>query len=339
MPGTALTAQRTQRTDNPHHDHAIPVRRHARVRPAVRAISTGTVTVRGQQLRVEVRPGNGNGIPLVLCSGIGISYQVFDRLIEALDPGIEIIRFDVPGVGGSPVRAWPYGFPELAQLLAGLLTELGHQQVDLLGFSWGGALAQQFAFQYRDRCRRLVLVSTSPGALSVPGRPDVLAKMLTPKRFRGPNHIAGLLYEGDVGDHGEDVRRLFRRSQTAGSSLGYLYQLAAAASWSSLPFLPHLRQPVLVLGGDGDDIVPVINARIMAALIPNATVHIYTGGHVEPLAAAAEFAPMITRFLSQEQFSPQTSHLPRSMAEFARRFGPVARADQRGTWTESTRRN
>jgi len=88
----------------------------------VRAISSRIVTVRGQQLRVEVRPGNGNGTPLVLCSGIGISYQVFDRLIEVLDPGTEIIRFDVPGVGGSPVRAWPYGFPELAQLLAGLLT-------------------------------------------------------------------------------------------------------------------------------------------------------------------------------------------------------------------------
>ena len=279
------------------------------MRPAVRAISSRIVTVRGQQLRVEVRPGNGNGTPLVLCSGIGISYQVFDRLIEVLDPGTEIIRFDVPGVGGSPVRAWPYGFPELAQLLAGLLTELGHQQVDVLGFSWGGALAQQFAFQYRDRCRRLVLVSTSSGSLSVPGRPDSLAKMLTPKRFRGPNHTAGLLYGGDIGDHGDDVRKLFRRSQTGGSSLGYLYQLAAAASWSSLPFLPHLKQPVLLLGGDADDIVPIINARIMAALIPNAIVHIYTGGHVEPLAKPTEVASMINRFLSQEELSPQMCRL------------------------------
>ncbi len=279
------------------------------MRPAVRAISSRIVTVRGQQLRVEVRPGNGNGTPLVLCSGIGISYQVFDRLIEVLDPGTEIIRFDVPGVGGSPVRAWPYGFPELAQLLAGLLTELGHQQVDVLGFSWGGALAQQFAFQYRDRCRRLVLVSTSSGSLSVPGRPDSLAKMLTPKRFRGPSHPAGLLYGGDIGDHRDDVRKLFRRSQTGGSSLGYLYQLAAAASWSSLPFLPHLKQPVLLLGGDADDIVPIINARIMAALIPNAIVHIYTGGHVEPLAEPSEVASMINRFLSQEELSPQMCRL------------------------------
>jgi len=80
---------------------------------------------------------------------------------------------------------WPYGFPELARLLAVLLDELGHQQVDVLGFSWGGALAQQFAVQYRCRCRRLVLICTSPGLPSIPGRPQVVVKMLTPKRFRG----------------------------------------------------------------------------------------------------------------------------------------------------------
>lgn len=246
-----------------------------------------------------------------MCSGIGISFEIFDRLIEVLDPGIEIVRVDVPGVGGSPVRPWPYGFPELANLLATMLGRFGHQQVDVLGFSWGGALAQQFALQHPSRCRRLVLISSSPGLLSIPGRPDVLAKMLTPKRFRGAERAMGLLYEGDHGNHGDDVRRLFRTSQAGGSALGYLYQLAAAASWSSLPFLAHIQQPVLVMGGDADPIVPAANSRILAELIPNATSHIYAGGHVEPLAAAADFGPLISQFLSQAPQSDGSLPSPR----------------------------
>ena len=79
---------------------------------------------------------------------------------------------------------------------------------------------------------------------------------------------------------------------------GYLYQLAAAASWTSLPFLKLIRQPVLVMGGEHDPIIPVSNARILAALIPNSTLHIYPGGHVEPLTAATDFGPRITQFLT-----------------------------------------
>jgi len=66
-----------------------------------------------------------------------------------------------------------------------------------------------------------------------------------------------------------------------------------------VPFLPLIRQPVLVMGGDDEPIVPVANARILAALTPNATLHIYPGGHVEPLTAATGFGPLITQFLAR----------------------------------------
>ena len=80
-----------------------------------------------------------------------------------------------------------------------------------------------------------------------------------------------------------------------------MYQLAAAASWSSLPFLTLIRQPVLVMGGDDDPIVPVANARILATLIPNATLHVFPGGHVEPLTAATDFGPRITQILTRQR--------------------------------------
>src|SRR5262245_3763751 len=87
----------------------------------------------------------------------------------------------------------------LARLSAQLLDRLGHEQVDVLGVSWGGALAQQFAFQQAKRCRRLVLAATSPGHLMVPGKLTVLSKMITPRRYKDPdylNRVAGDIYGG-----------------------------------------------------------------------------------------------------------------------------------------------
>jgi poly(3-hydroxyalkanoate) depolymerase len=264
--------------------------------------TTRRVSIRNQQLRIDVRAGDGTGTPLLMCCGIGASFELLQSLVDALDPGIDIIRFDVPGVGGSPVGALPHGFPRLARMLDRMLDELGYDQVDVLGFSWGGELAQQFAVQHGRRCRRLVLISTSTGVLSVPGAPGMFARMATPHSSRGyAAAMAGSVHGGSSVTRTDDVRRLFRDTRVAVSGRGYLYQLAAAAGWSSLPFLRLIRQPVLVMGGDDDPIVPVTNARILAALIPNATLHVFAGGHVEPLTAATEFGPRISQFLTRQR--------------------------------------
>jgi pimeloyl-ACP methyl ester carboxylesterase len=145
---------------------------------------TYIVPVGGQRIRVKVR--RGTGVPLVLCNGIGAGFEVLEPLVQKLDPERPIVRFDVPGTGGSPTSPLPYGFPYLAWVLGRLLTTLGMGVVDVLGLSWGGALAQQFALQNPSRCRRLVLVATGTGVLMVPGSPRVLGKMLTPRRFTDP---------------------------------------------------------------------------------------------------------------------------------------------------------
>jgi len=264
--------------------------------------TTRTLHLCGQDIRVGIRPGNGSGTPLLLFSGIGISFEVFDLLVDSLDPDLEIIRVDVPGVGGSPDRFFPYSFPELAGLLAAILDQLGHSKVDVLGFSWGGALAQQFAVQCRDRCRRLILVSTSTGMLSIPGNPDVLSRMLTPQSIT-VDEAASLLFD-QAGRRGDEVRQLFRTTQIAASGLGYLYQLVAMSCWTSLPFLQLIRQPTLVIGGDSDPIVPVANARLLADLIPHAVLHTFAGGHIEPLASPREFTRLISAFLSSEATAP-----------------------------------
>jgi poly(3-hydroxyalkanoate) depolymerase len=261
------------------------------------------VPILGQQIRVNIR--RGTGVPLVLCNGIGASLEVLDPLVDQLDPDTTVVRFDVPGAGASPDSPLPYGFPYMAAVLGGLLRkmDLDGEGVDVLGMSWGGALAQQFAFQNPRRCKRLILVSTGTGAFMVPGRPRVLAKMLTPRRFLDHHYaaaIAGELYGGTVRNDPSVVEKLFDRQLMAGSRVGYLHQLLAGSLWTSLFALPFIRQETLVMAGLDDPIVPVVNARIMAGLLPHATLHLHPGGHVDLITNAAALAPVIQSFVNRE---------------------------------------
>ena len=121
------------------------------------------LTVGGRTIRVSVREGAPGRPPLLLCNGVGASLELFQPFVDALDPQRPVIRFDMPGIGGSPAPVVPYHLATLPSLLAGLLDQLGYEQADVLGISWGGGLAQQFALSRPDRVRRLVLVATGPG--------------------------------------------------------------------------------------------------------------------------------------------------------------------------------
>jgi poly(3-hydroxyalkanoate) depolymerase len=262
------------------------------------------VAICGRSVRVAVRPGAGP--PLLLCNGIGASLDLLQPFVDALDPAIPVIRFDVPGIGGSELPRFPYTFATLAALLGRLLNELEVEQVDVLGISWGGGLAQQFAFQNPRRCRRLVLVSTATGWLMVPAHPRVLTKMITPKRYRDPGYIATIaasLYGGRMRDQPELARELFNGHSPLTSGRGYALQLVAGLGWTSLPFLPLIRQPTLVLSGDDDPIIPAINAKIMSRLLPNADLHLYPDGHLGLITRADDLAPRIARFLREEPVS------------------------------------
>ncbi len=250
------------------------------------ATETKTIDVKGTHIYVAIRRGDDSGPALLLINGIGANLELFDSFLNALDniggKKIGTIRFDVPGVGGSPLPRFPLRFRGLARLVAQMLDVLGHREVDVLGISWGGGLAQQFVHQYPWRCRRLILVSTSTGGISVPGRLDVLAKLLSPRRYFEPSYmetIAPILYGGSFRENPE-LARAYALMIRAPHGLGYYGQLLAGLGWTSMPWLHRVRQPTLVLAGRDDSIVPPINARIMARLMPNATLQVFKGGHL-----------------------------------------------------------
>lgn len=257
------------------------------------------VSALGQSVRVSVRPGTGSGRPpLVLCNGIGARLELLQPFVDQIDPRIEVVRFDVPGVGESPPARVPYTFAGLALLLGKVLSRMGYDTFDILGISWGGGLAQQVAFQYPRRCRRAVLASTATGSLMVPASPRVLGKMLTPRRYRDPDYarsVAAELYGGRLRDEPVLARQLLHQARV--SRRGYLMQLLAGAGWTSLPALPLIRQPVLILAGSDDPIIPLVNARIMHRLLPHSVLHVYDDGHLGLVTKAEELAPLVSEFV------------------------------------------
>ncbi len=251
------------------------------------------------RLRTSVR---GTGRPLLLITGLGASLDLAAPFEEELAArGRQVISFDAPGVGGSTAYRWPRRLPGVAATVVGLLDRLGHEQVDVLGVSLGGAVAQQLARSAPGRVRALVLAATAPGVGGLPGSPQVLMTLATPRRYRDPEYyrqIAGRIYGGGARvDPAGLVHGALGRFRPP-STRGYAGQLYAITGWSSLPWLHTLRQPTLVLAGDDDPIVPVANGHLMAWRLPHSRLHVVRGGgHLFVLEQPAQIAELVTTFL------------------------------------------
>jgi poly(3-hydroxyalkanoate) depolymerase len=263
-------------------------------------IEVRTINVGDQSLKVAIKRGDRTRPPLLLFNGIGANWELAKPFLLALRQ-VEAIIFDIPGVGGSPLPSLPYRPSTMARLAARLIEQLGYDRVDVAGVSWGGGLAQQFAHQYRAKCRKLVLAATSPGAIMAPGRPSVLWNLATPRRYVDKNFMRKIAPQIYGGEFRRDPNLIARHAQamSGASGLGYLYQLLAVAGWSSLPWLWRLDAPTLILSGADDPIVPPVNGRIMAAIMPKARLEIIDDGHLFMVTRADETAARIEKFLAE----------------------------------------
>lgn len=261
-----------------------------------------TINVNGQRIRTMVRPGSSKLLPLLVFNGIGASLELVMPFVEALDPDLEVIAFDAPGVGESPTPFFPYRFDGLARTVAKMLDVLGYEQVSVIGVSWGGALAQQFAYDYPDRCKRLVLAATAMGMFMVPASPSVLLKMSSPRRYLDPSYaekIAPEIYGGMFRTNPALCKAIGERPKSV-NTIGYYYQLFAAMYWTSIHWLHRLKQPTLILAGSDDPIIPLVNMRVLANLIPDSTLHVIDDGHLFLVTQAKTVTPLITNFLKEQ---------------------------------------
>jgi pimeloyl-ACP methyl ester carboxylesterase len=226
----------------------------------------------GLTLRVARWHEGAAGTPLVFLNGIGADIAAAAPLLARIS-GREVWTLDMPGVGGSPDALMPYGAPTMAATVMEIADRLGHPIIDLAGFSWGGALAQQIAVQFPGRVRRLILMATTP-AVAAPGI-----------------GWAALL--------DDDMLASGLRLPVA-TPLGIAYQAAAMAGWTSAPMLPSLKaMPTLILMGERDGVVPACHGQTIADLIDGAVLEVVPGSHLFPFTHAAAVAARITAFLDQ----------------------------------------
>ena len=266
---------------------------------AVRTFRDFTFDCRGERLRIKIDSGTGSGIPLLICGGFGIPLDLLDDMVKSM-PDTTVIRFDPPGIGGSRNRFMPYRFSHLAKVIDGLLRELKLARVDVLGISWGGMLAQEFALAFPDRCRKLILASTLPGIGAVPGN-MALHMLASPRKWimkRRYSRLASLVYGGKVLK--VDWRRLERFLAVYAMDLpGYFGQIAASIGWTSILRLRRLSRPVLLLYGEDDSVIPTVNGTIMKTLIPDARLVRLDCGHLFPWTRTEQVCTLISRFRSE----------------------------------------
>lgn len=268
-------------------------------------LQTRILTIGTQKIRIAEGGARRARRSLLLFNGIGASVET----VGAFTSGFErtrVITFDVPGVGASPAPRLPYRFSEVARLAAAILDRLGLEQVDVLGVSWGGAAAQEFAIRSPERCQTLTLAATSAGFVMVPGQPAVLHKLLSPRRYFDPTHlmtIGGELYGGALRTERE-LLRVHAEAMRSPSRVGYVYQLLAVCGWTSWHRLHRVTAPTLILMGADDPIVPPINGRILAARLRDATVESIDCGHLFLLTRPREIAQRIERFQIESAADP-----------------------------------
>lgn len=245
----------------------------------------------------------GAGPPLLLLMGIGGNLDMWAPLTRRL-PGRELIMFDFPGTGGSSLSFLPPTMGANALFVRSLLGNLGHKQVDVLGYSWGGVLAQHLAMQHPRLVHRLVLAATAIGVGGIPPSPRVAARLLTPRRYYSRAYftkIAPEIYGGRFRGNPTLVNdEANRRVGRPPGYAGYTAQLLAMTGYSSLPGLPFIKAPTLVLAGDDDPIVATANQKVLGRFIRNSQVHIIPGaGHLLLLDSPELVAPLIEDFLAE----------------------------------------
>jgi len=227
--------------------------------------------VGNQKLRTAiwsgVDKGEGKRTPLLFFNGIGANLEIAQAFADTFT-GRDIITFDMPGIGGSPDPVVPYRPWWVAKAAKQILQENGYDLVDVLGVSWGGGPAQQFAWQNKEMTKRLILCATTTGVTMVPGKPKALLKMASPKRY---------------------IDRDFLKK-----NFETLY--------GALPFIRRIKAKTLVIMGDQDHIVPLVNGKILNTFLPRSKLRVIKGaGHLFLLTRRDETVDIVRKFFLEPE--------------------------------------
>ncbi len=239
----------------------------------------------------------GDGRPLLLLHGWGVSSELFDPILDALQHGRRLIVPDLPGFGATTEPDTPWSVHDYAAWCIALLDRLGVQRCDLIGHSNGGRIGIVMAATYPGRIERMVLTASSGirprqtlrGAARVRSYKAlrmVERSVLLPKALR------------QAAQHRADQRGSADYRAVSGVMRGTLVRIV---NEDLTPVLPKLHLPVLLIWGDKDTETPIADGHLMERLIPDAGLVVFEGaGHYAYLEQAARFCRIVEVFLRDD---------------------------------------
>jgi pimeloyl-ACP methyl ester carboxylesterase len=259
------------------------------------------ISVNGLQLYYEIE---GDGEPVVLIPGFAAGRWIWFKQTGDLSRHFRVITFDPRGVSASDKPEGSQTIGLLADDVAHLLQRIGIESAHVVGASFGGFVAQEFALKYPSMTRKLVLCCTSFGGPNhVAPAPETLLALASTKGLDSEERMrANLLLAFSpeyVRTRVADVEEVvaLRAANDVPEHI-YLSQWQAAMSFNAESRVEHINRPTLVLSGDKDVIVPVQNSRNLATKIPGAQLSICEGGsHTFFIEQAGEFNSAVSEFL------------------------------------------
>jgi len=250
-------------------------------------------------VRIATQQPPGASRPLLLINGMAARLQMWRPFVAAL-PARHLVMFDLPGIGGGLSLRVPELMPAIAQWLTDLLDVMEIDEADVLGYSWGGVLAQQFARDAPDRLHRLVLTSTNHGWGGVPVPLLPLWNPLPNSTGDDLGKLVAAAFGADPNSSNAFAAILTAFNPQKSSFSGQFRQLYSTMGWTSLPWLHTLKAPTLVVAGDDDPFVPISTSRTISDTIPDARLELIPGGgHLIPTNQPSRLARSVDNFLNE----------------------------------------
>lgn len=253
-----------------------------------RYAQTNTIDVGGAKFAYR-QLGQDTGVPVIFLNHLGAVLDNWDpRIIDGIAAKHRVITFDNRGIGAS-AGSTPDSVAAMARDAVAFIRALGFEQVDLLGFSLGGFIAQVIAQEEPQLIRKIVLAGTGPaGGVGIDNVTPVTIRAMIKGAltFKDPRHYL-FFTQTPNGQRAarQFLKRLTERTDNRDKAISiraFRIQLKAIHAWGRQEpsDLTGIRQPVLVANGEADVMVPSSNSVDLARRLPNAEVILYSdAGH------------------------------------------------------------
>lgn len=244
-----------------------------------------TATVNGIKLYFERR---GEGPRLLFVNGSGATLERVGPLLDILAAEFDLLAHDQRGLGRTEIPPEPYAMADYAADIAGLLDHVGWDRCRVIGISFGGMVAQEFAVTWPERVERLALLCTSSGGAGGSSFPLHELEDLDPaeRAERAPRLLDSRFTPEWLAQHPGDqmmTQGFASGAMTAGLTeeqrRGAAAQLDARRYHDVFDRLGRISCPTLVGAGRYDGIAPVANSEAIVSAIPAARLRVYDGGH------------------------------------------------------------